>query len=143
MTSLPFPTPLRRTFPPLFSFQAIPHSTSSILPHKPKRTTDRVSMDHCLRHHRRRLVLFLFLAGVLSVGTMAKERRPLARAVVRPSSRNRLLLVGSSPPACLGRCGGCAPCRAVLVVIHPGSVPPENYYPQAWRCECHNKLFQP
>lgn len=50
---------------------------------------------------------------------------------------------GSSPPTCRARCGRCDPCRPVHVAIQPGLSRPLEYYPEAWRCKCGNKLFMP
>ncbi|KAL1548633.1 EPIDERMAL PATTERNING FACTOR-like protein 4 [Salvia divinorum] len=51
--------------------------------------------------------------------------------------------LGSSPPSCRSKCGSCAPCKAVHVSIQPGINMPLEYYPEAWRCKCGNKLFMP
>ncbi|XP_054820385.1 EPIDERMAL PATTERNING FACTOR-like protein 5 [Prosopis cineraria] len=50
---------------------------------------------------------------------------------------------GSFPPSCRSKCGWCAPCEPVHVPIHPGLSKPLEYYPEAWRCKCGNKLFMP
>ncbi|GMP56322.1 hypothetical protein CsSME_00020857 [Camellia sinensis var. sinensis] len=51
---------------------------------------------------------------------------------------------GSSPPNCRSKCGRCKPCEAVHVAIKPGLIKmPLEYYPEAWRCKCGNKLFMP
>ncbi|KAJ0974086.1 hypothetical protein J5N97_016051 [Dioscorea zingiberensis] len=57
--------------------------------------------------------------------------------------RRRLSGPGSSPPTCRSRCGRCFPCRPVHVAIQPGRSIPLEYYPEAWRCKCGNKLFMP
>ncbi|EYU41442.1 hypothetical protein MIMGU_mgv11b0174041mg, partial [Erythranthe guttata] len=41
------------------------------------------------------------------------------------------------------KCGRCSPCKAVHVPIQPGMSLPLEYYPEAWRCKCGNKLFMP
>ncbi|KAI3937299.1 hypothetical protein MKW98_001870 [Papaver atlanticum] len=61
-------------------------------------------------------------------------------------NRRRVLIrmgVGSSPPTCRSRCGRCSPCKAVHVAIQPGRSVILEYYPEAWRCKCGNKLFMP
>ncbi|XP_004296573.1 PREDICTED: EPIDERMAL PATTERNING FACTOR-like protein 4 [Fragaria vesca subsp. vesca] len=50
---------------------------------------------------------------------------------------------GSAPPRCRSKCGRCSPCKAVHVPIQPGLSIPLEYYPEAWRCKCGNKLFMP
>ncbi|XP_072973610.1 EPIDERMAL PATTERNING FACTOR-like protein 4 [Typha angustifolia] len=58
-------------------------------------------------------------------------------------ARRRLAGPGSSPPTCRARCGKCFPCRPVHVAIQPGRSILLEYYPEAWRCKCGNKLFMP
>ncbi|KAL1558778.1 EPIDERMAL PATTERNING FACTOR-like protein 5 [Salvia divinorum] len=57
----------------------------------------------------------------------------------------RLLLggPGSSPPRCAWKCGGCMPCKPVHVPVPPGARVTTEYYPEAWRCKCGNKLYMP
>ncbi|CAK9318670.1 unnamed protein product [Citrullus colocynthis] len=50
---------------------------------------------------------------------------------------------GSSPPTCRFKCGKCWPCEPVHVPIQPGLSLPLEYYPEAWRCKCGNRLFMP
>ncbi|CAN6462906.1 unnamed protein product [Victoria cruziana] len=59
------------------------------------------------------------------------------------SGSTRRKLIGSVPPTCRYKCGLCSPCRAVHVPIQPGWSSPMEYYPEAWRCQCGNKLFMP
>jgi hypothetical protein len=64
-------------------------------------------------------------------------------AVSSTAARRGLVGPGSSPPTCRSRCGGCHPCWPVRVVIQPGRSFLLEYYPEAWRCKCGNKLFMP
>ncbi|EAY88647.1 hypothetical protein OsI_10121 [Oryza sativa Indica Group] len=64
-------------------------------------------------------------------------------SAVAVAGRRRLVGPGSSPPTCRSRCGGCHPCRPVHVAIQPGRSFPLEYYPEAWRCKCGDKLFMP
>ncbi|XP_058110595.1 EPIDERMAL PATTERNING FACTOR-like protein 4 [Magnolia sinica] len=50
---------------------------------------------------------------------------------------------GSSPPRCTSKCGRCTPCKPVHVPVPPGTPVTQEYYPEAWRCKCGNKLFMP
>ncbi|RDX74936.1 EPIDERMAL PATTERNING FACTOR-like protein 6, partial [Mucuna pruriens] len=50
---------------------------------------------------------------------------------------------GSSPPLCTSKCGSCTPCRPVHVTVPPGTPVTAEYYPEAWRCKCGNKLNMP
>ncbi|KAL7124018.1 hypothetical protein ABFS83_14G020100 [Erythranthe nasuta] len=61
----------------------------------------------------------------------------------RVTTRRRLGGPGSWPPTCRSKCGWCAPCKPVHVAIQPGLSMPLEYYPEAWRCKCGNKLFMP
>ncbi|KAF7816218.1 EPIDERMAL PATTERNING FACTOR-like protein 6 [Senna tora] len=50
---------------------------------------------------------------------------------------------GSSPPRCKSKCGTCTPCRPVHVAVPPGTPVTAEYYPEAWRCKCGNRLYMP
>ncbi|EOY34680.1 hypothetical protein QUC31_018316 [Theobroma cacao] len=50
---------------------------------------------------------------------------------------------GSSPPRCTSKCGNCTPCKPVHVPVPPGTPVTAEYYPEAWRCKCGNKLYMP
>ncbi|PKA67228.1 Epidermal patterning factor-like protein 6 [Apostasia shenzhenica] len=65
-----------------------------------------------------------------------------------PAAAHRGLLgPGSSPPRCTHKCGRCRPCLAVHVPVPPAGTPgipaTDEYYPEAWRCKCGNRLFKP
>ena len=62
---------------------------------------------------------------------------------VKVNEQKRFGGPGSSPPSCRSKCGWCTPCIAVHVPIQPGLSFPLEYYPEAWRCKCGNKLFMP
>lgn len=57
--------------------------------------------------------------------------------------RNLRGLLGSSPPRCASKCGKCKPCKPVHVPVPPGTPVTAEYYPEAWRCKCGNKLYTP
>ncbi|KAL0457157.1 UNVERIFIED_CONTAM: EPIDERMAL PATTERNING FACTOR-like protein 4 [Sesamum latifolium] len=100
-----------------------------------------------LRHRQLTLTLaFLLLASLSALGFSTPSRQSRSRWIIREEvveQRRRLGGLGSSPPSCRSKCGMCAPCRAVHVPIQPGMSMPLEYYPEAWRCECGNKLFMP
>ncbi|KAG6628993.1 polygalacturonase-like isoform X1 [Carya illinoinensis] len=50
---------------------------------------------------------------------------------------------GSSPPRCMLKCGKCTPCKPVHVPVPPGTPVTAEYYPEAWRCKCGNRLYMP
>ncbi|KAL8549021.1 hypothetical protein ACS0TY_008051 [Phlomoides rotata] len=62
---------------------------------------------------------------------------------MRGGGRRLLGGPGSSPPRCTYKCGGCTPCKPVHVVVPPGTRVTTEYYPEAWRCKCGNKLYMP
>ncbi|KAI3864862.1 hypothetical protein MKX03_023138 [Papaver bracteatum] len=73
----------------------------------------------------------------------------LARKRLRDGTRVRskkgfmMSLPGSSPPRCASKCGKCRPCKPVHVPVPPGTPVTTEYYPEAWRCKCGNKLYMP
>lgn len=90
-----------------------------------------------------------FLSFRLSSGRVAAEEREETKRVIwsgdleRVLTRRRLVGPGSSPPTCRSKCGRCWPCKPVHVPIQPGVSLPLEYYPEAWRCKCGDKLFMP
>ncbi|XP_066310107.1 uncharacterized protein [Miscanthus floridulus] len=50
---------------------------------------------------------------------------------------------GSDPPRCTSKCGDCSPCYPVHVAVPPGVPVTTEYYPEAWRCKCGNRLYMP
>uniref|UniRef100_A0A0D9V7A2 Epidermal patterning factor-like protein n=1 Tax=Leersia perrieri TaxID=77586 RepID=A0A0D9V7A2_9ORYZ len=50
---------------------------------------------------------------------------------------------GSYPPRCTAKCGACVPCYPVHVAVPPGVPVTTEYYPEAWRCKCGNRLYMP
>ncbi|KAI4345686.1 hypothetical protein L6164_012786 [Bauhinia variegata] len=65
------------------------------------------------------------------------------RTATTLAEAKRITGPGSSPPSCRSKCGWCTPCKPVHVAIQPGLSFPLEYYPEAWRCKCGNKLFMP
>eukprot|EP00249_Psilotum_nudum_P004447 c17969_g3_i1 orf=264-770(+) len=60
------------------------------------------------------------------------------------SPRRKLSGPGSAPPTCISKCGSCTPCKPIRVPIQPGnSAGLTEYYPEAWRCQCGQKLYMP
>ncbi|XP_073119554.1 EPIDERMAL PATTERNING FACTOR-like protein 4 [Henckelia pumila] len=95
-------------------------------------------------------VTFLLLASGSVLGSESFKFSVGGRKCLREDtveqvaySRRRLGGPGSSPPTCRSKCGRCAPCTPVRVSIHPGLSVPLEYYPEAWRCKCRNKIFMP
>ncbi|KAG9150947.1 hypothetical protein Leryth_003064 [Lithospermum erythrorhizon] len=74
--------------------------------------------------------------------------------------QTKKMILGSRPPACVGKCKNCEPCKATLVIpphqkmsnshnkqsyySHRGGTEDDDtYYLLSWKCRCGNKLFQP
>ncbi|XP_078432017.1 EPIDERMAL PATTERNING FACTOR-like protein 4 [Wolffia australiana] len=57
----------------------------------------------------------------------------------------RWAAVGSSPPSCRRKCGGCAPCAAVQIpaAARPARVDYANYVPEGWKCQCGSSFYNP
>ncbi|KAE8663495.1 EPIDERMAL PATTERNING FACTOR-like protein 4 [Hibiscus syriacus] len=108
------------------------------------------------RHHHHHVVAtftFLLLASA-SLGTRSQldgrfreregsKRRSGSGVWDRFLSQKQLSGPGSQPPSCRSNCGSCSPCKAVHVPVQPGLAMPLEYYPEAWRCKCGNKVFMP
>ncbi|XP_059625247.1 EPIDERMAL PATTERNING FACTOR-like protein 5 [Cornus florida] len=118
---------------------------------------------HCHQQRRRRLsfatvtaLAFLLFASAsaiselnptqqLGVGVLKVEAKRASgwESFGGVLTQRRLRGPGSSPPTCRSKCGICSPCKPVHVPIQPGLSMPLEYYPEAWRCKCGNKLFMP
>ncbi|KAJ1402576.1 Epidermal patterning factor protein [Sesbania bispinosa] len=120
-----------------------------------------------LRHLRRRrkhhhwlptLTTFTFLLFSSASAITILASQPSSGAVMKhypqkeekengspaaPLAQKRLAGPGSSPPSCRSKCGWCSPCQPVHVPVQPGLIIRLEYYPEAWRCKCGNKLFMP
>ncbi|OMO54675.1 hypothetical protein CCACVL1_27675 [Corchorus capsularis] len=106
-------------------------------------------------HHNPTVAAFTFLlfasASVITLSQLGSgyqeregsKRRSGLGVLDRFLAQKRLAGPGSSPPSCRSKCGSCSPCTAVHVPIQPGFSMPLEYYPEAWRCKCGNKLFMP
>ncbi|KAI3667814.1 hypothetical protein L6452_42883 [Arctium lappa] len=64
-------------------------------------------------------------------------------AAAAASRKRKLSGPGSSPPRCAWKCGRCTPCKPVHIPVPPGTPVTAEYYPEAWRCKCGNKLYMP
>ncbi|KAL6984643.1 hypothetical protein U1Q18_018021 [Sarracenia purpurea var. burkii] len=54
-------------------------------------------------------------------------------------------LIGSRPPNCDNKCGGCKPCDPIQVpaTIDHFGVQFANYEPEGWKCKCGASFFNP
>ncbi|KAL3578122.1 hypothetical protein D5086_019626 [Populus alba] len=82
-------------------------------------------------------------SGSLQEGGEDKGKQSGLGAFPRVLTQKRHGGPGSSPPSCRSKCDKCSPCEPVHVPIQRGWRMPLEYYPEAWRCKCGNKLFMP
>ncbi|XP_039057088.1 EPIDERMAL PATTERNING FACTOR-like protein 4 [Hibiscus syriacus] len=87
----------------------------------------------------------LFAKAAVGICSQETAQKNAVDIPVRPLSLTRRLLSGpgSSPPRCISKCGDCTPCKPVHVSVPPGTPVTAEYYPEAWRCKCGNKLYMP
>ncbi|KAJ7979986.1 EPIDERMAL PATTERNING FACTOR-like protein [Quillaja saponaria] len=84
------------------------------------------------------------ISGHRVVGLQNEEEKPNGSVKEQAlTDQKRYGRPGSWPPSCTSKCGLCSPCKPVHVPVHPGLSIPLEYYPEAWRCKCGNKLFMP
>ncbi|TYI06128.1 hypothetical protein ES332_A10G136300v1 [Gossypium tomentosum] len=110
-----------------------------------------MGVSHHHRQHTAAALAFLLFASVITLsrfGSGFQEREGSKKksgsgVLDRFIAQKRLSGPGSSPPSCRSKCGNCSPCKPVHVPIQPGFSMPLEYYPEAWRCKCGNKLFMP
>lgn len=93
------------------------------------------------------MLFFFFMHNKFSSIIFVSIETPmiLMQNVRRHPVRRRLSFgPGSFPPRCMYKCGRCAPCYPVHVPVPPGTLFfPTEYYPEAWRCKCGNRLYMP
>ncbi|MCL7037980.1 hypothetical protein MKW94_014740 [Papaver nudicaule] len=60
-------------------------------------------------------------------------------------SYKMLSTLGSRPPSCEHKCGGCVPCEAIQVPTTTDRVGIQyaNYEPEGWKCKCGTTFFNP
>ncbi|TYH12729.1 hypothetical protein ES288_A06G090300v1 [Gossypium darwinii] len=53
--------------------------------------------------------------------------------------------LGSMPPNCQRKCGGCTPCIATQIPATSKKLRTQytNYEPEGWKCKCHSTFFNP
>ncbi|OVA04450.1 hypothetical protein BVC80_1717g10 [Macleaya cordata] len=65
--------------------------------------------------------------------------------VVSEEECEGLSTLGSRPPNCEHKCGGCIPCGAIQVPTPTNHVGVQyaNYEPEGWKCKCGDSFFNP
>jgi hypothetical protein len=53
--------------------------------------------------------------------------------------------IGSRPPRCEHKCGGCIPCNPIQIPTNKNHIGVQyaNYEPEGWRCKCGTSYFSP
>lgn len=53
--------------------------------------------------------------------------------------------LGSTPPRCEHKCGGCTPCDPIQIPTNNDLLRAQyaNYEPEGWKCKCGNIYFNP
>ncbi|KAF6157197.1 hypothetical protein GIB67_041658 [Kingdonia uniflora] len=65
--------------------------------------------------------------------------------VVKEEACKALSTLGSRPPNCEHKCGGCHPCEAIQVPTTTDQLGLQytNYEPEGWKCKCGVTFFNP
>ncbi|KHN35864.1 EPIDERMAL PATTERNING FACTOR-like protein 3 [Glycine soja] len=53
--------------------------------------------------------------------------------------------LGSTPPRCEHKCGGCIPCNPIQIPTNNDLLGAQyaNYEPEGWKCKCGNSYYNP
>ncbi|QCE13528.1 hypothetical protein DEO72_LG11g521 [Vigna unguiculata] len=72
--------------------------------------------------------------------TMLKSKGKGYKEALRGLSR-----LGSTPPRCEHKCGGCIPCDPIQIPTNNDLLGAQyaNYEPEGWKCKCGNTYFNP
>ncbi|XP_014498990.2 EPIDERMAL PATTERNING FACTOR-like protein 6 [Vigna radiata var. radiata] len=72
--------------------------------------------------------------------TMLKSKEKGYKEALRGLSR-----LGSTPPRCEHKCGGCIPCDPIQIPTNNDLLGTQyaNYEPEGWKCKCGNAYFNP
>lgn len=71
---------------------------------------------------------------------MLKSKEKGYKEALRGLSR-----LGSTPPRCEHKCGGCIPCDPIQIPTNNDLLGTQyaNYEPEGWKCKCGNAYFNP
>ncbi|XP_020221033.2 EPIDERMAL PATTERNING FACTOR-like protein 3 [Cajanus cajan] len=75
------------------------------------------------------------------------ERKRILKAKANgyKDSFRGLSRLGSTPPRCEHKCGGCIPCDPIQIPTNNDLLGAQyaNYEPEGWKCKCGNSYFNP
>ncbi|KAK7411916.1 hypothetical protein VNO78_03360 [Psophocarpus tetragonolobus] len=80
--------------------------------------------------------------------TQGYERKRILKAKANNGYREALRglsRLGSTPPRCEHKCGGCIPCNPIEIPTNNDLLGTQyaNYEPEGWKCKCGNSYFNP
>ncbi|TKY72816.1 EPIDERMAL PATTERNING FACTOR protein 3 [Spatholobus suberectus] len=79
--------------------------------------------------------------------TQGNERRRILKAKANgyKEAFRGLSRLGSTPPRCEHKCGGCIPCDPIQIPTNNDLLGAQyaNYEPEGWKCKCGNAYFNP
>ncbi|CAL0320285.1 unnamed protein product [Lupinus luteus] len=78
--------------------------------------------------------------------TQGDERIKKAKENGYKETLRGLSRLGSTPPRCEHKCGGCIPCDPIQIPTsnkHLLRLQYANYEPEGWKCKCANSYFNP
>ncbi|XP_027338356.1 EPIDERMAL PATTERNING FACTOR-like protein 3 [Abrus precatorius] len=77
--------------------------------------------------------------------TQGNERILKAKGNGYEEALRGLTRLGSTPPRCEHKCGGCIPCDPIQIPTNNDilGVKYANYEPEGWKCKCGNSYFNP
>ncbi|KAF1870336.1 hypothetical protein Lal_00003542 [Lupinus albus] len=80
-----------------------------------------------------------------SVSTQGDERIKKAKENGYKEIFRGLSRLGSTPPRCEHKCGGCIPCDPIQIPTNKDLLGLQytNYEPEGWKCKCGNSYFNP
>ncbi|CAM8967307.1 unnamed protein product [Rhodiola kirilowii] len=89
------------------------------------------------------LIFVVHLSSAVDYGAAETRIEMAAGGGIIRLRRQLMSGPGSYPPCCVSKCGRCYPCTPVRVAVRPGTPVTTEYYPEAWRCKCRNRLYLP
>ncbi|XP_019416839.1 PREDICTED: EPIDERMAL PATTERNING FACTOR-like protein 3 [Lupinus angustifolius] len=80
-----------------------------------------------------------------SDSTQGEERINKAKENGYKETLRGLSRLGSTPPRCEHKCGGCIPCDPIQIPTNKDLIGLQyaNYEPEGWKCKCGNSYFNP
>lgn len=90
------------------------------------------------------VLIWKLVSCILSVSDMGfKGKEGMANGY--GETGKRVSKLGSTPPRCEHKCGGCVPCDPIQIPTTTGHVGVQyaNYEPEGWKCKCGTSYYNP